>query len=153
MKVYEVMTSEVECIGTDATVDEAARKMRDLNVGVLPVMKHGHLAGVVTDRDLAIRVLAVPRDPAHTLVGDAMTAEVYWVYDDEDLDRAIEAMGVWKISRLMVKSRDGQLTGIVSAADIAALSTPERVADLMRVLGTAYWEKHLEKVAPKVRGR
>jgi CBS domain-containing protein len=127
--------------------------MRDFNVGVLPVVRQGIPIGVVTDRDLAVRVIAESRDPSKMHVGEAMTSEVFWVYEDEDLDRAIEAMGNWKISRLFVKSHDGKLSGIVSAADIAALSTPERVSDLMRVLGASYWEKHLETVAPAVRGR
>jgi len=148
MKIYDVMTPDLKTVQAGATAADAARKMKDFNVGILPVMESGEAIGVITDRDLAVRVLVQGGDIGQVLIRQIMTPDVLWMYEDEDLDDAIEVMGHRKISRLLVKDRNGRLSGIVSAADVAALSTPERVGDLMKVLGTSYWRKHLETVPP-----
>jgi CBS domain-containing protein len=120
--------------------------MRDLNVGILPVVEAGEAIGVVTDRDLVLRVMADGRETNEVPLWQVMTSDVLWMFEDEDLDEAIDAMAERKISRLLVKSRQGALIGIVSAADVAALCTPEQVGALMNALGTAYWQKHLEAI-------
>ena len=147
MKLYEAMTVDPQTISSEATAQDAAIMMRDHNVGILPVMENGNAIGVVTDRDLAIRALAGSSDPSHLPISQVMTPEVLWIYEDEYLDDAIEAMSDRKISRLLVKNRNGKLIGILSAADVATLSTRKRAGDLMRVLGGSYRHNHIASVA------
>lgn len=147
MKLHEAMTVNPQTISSDATAREAALLMKEHNVGILPVLESGRAIGVVTDRDLAIRALAVSSDPSHVPISEVMTPEILWMYEDEFLDDAIEAMSDKKISRLLVKSRSGEMVGILSAADVAALSTRKRAGDLMNVLGGSYRHNHISAVA------
>jgi CBS domain-containing protein len=119
MRVNEVMTSKPECVLADATLQEAAGKMKDLNVGVLPVCDNDRLVGMITDRDIATRATAAGRDPSAVHVRDAMTPEVTYVFDDQDASEAAKLMGEKQIRRLPVLNRDKRLVGIVSLGDLA----------------------------------
>ena len=147
MKLHEAMTVDPQTISSEATAHDAAIMMRDHNVGILPVMENDNAIGVVTDRDLAIRALAGSRDPSHVPISQVMTPEIFWMFEDEYLDDAIEAMSDRKISRLLVKNRNGKLIGILSAADVATLSTRKRAGDLMSVLGGSYRHNHIASAA------
>ena len=117
--VRDLMTPSVEMIAPDATVAEAARKMRDLNVGSLPVVDGERLMGVVTDRDLSIRSTAEGHDPNASKVRQVMSPEVTWVFEDEPADMAASMMRQRQIRRLPVLDRNDKLVGIVALADIA----------------------------------
>jgi CBS domain-containing protein len=119
MKVHEIMTREVEVIHPDATLAEAAEKMRDLNVGPLPVSDGTTVLGMVTDRDITIRGTATGRDPSTTKVRDVMTPDVVYVFEDDDVKDAAKTMAEKQIRRVVVLNRDKRLTGIVAMADIA----------------------------------
>jgi CBS domain-containing protein len=86
--VKEVMTRGAECIGPDAALQDAARKMRDLDVGVLPVCDRDRLAGMLTDRDIIIRAVANGSDPCTLRVQDAMSFGVSWCFEEDDLQEA-----------------------------------------------------------------
>jgi CBS domain-containing protein len=125
MRLKDVMTRHVQDIAPEATLREAAEKMRSLDVGALPVCDAGQLVGVITDRDIAVRAVADGRDPNRTSVRDAMTGQVCYCYDDEDVRRAVELMEARQIRRLPVYDRAQRLCGIVSLGDIATRGRDE----------------------------
>lgn len=118
MQLKEIMTREVEVIHPDATIQEAAEKMKSLDVGSLPVCDGERLQGMVTDRDITIRATAQGRDPK-TRVRDAMTEEVFYAFDDQPIEEAAQIMEKAQIRRLPIINRDKRLVGIVSLADLA----------------------------------
>jgi len=117
--VRDVMTSNVETVTPDTKVMDVARRMRDLDIGSLPVTDGRRLMGMVTDRDLTIRAAAVGKDPSSTSVRDVMSPEVAWVFDHEPAERAASVMRQRQIRRLPVLDRTDQLGGVVALADIA----------------------------------
>ncbi|HSR54968.1 MAG TPA: CBS domain-containing protein [Alphaproteobacteria bacterium] len=119
MKVQDVMTRDVQVIKSSMLVSEAALLMRDGDYGVLPVVKDGLLAGMVTDRDIAIRAVAAGKQPTETRVEDIMSEGVSWAYEDEDAEIAARRMQDRQIRRLPVIDREKHLTGIVSIGDFA----------------------------------
>ncbi|MBX6315990.1 MAG: CBS domain-containing protein [Isosphaeraceae bacterium] len=122
MKIKDIMTPGVECVSPDDTIQEAARKMRDLDVGPMPVCDHDRLAGMITDRDITIRAVAEGRDPSSTKVREVMTEGVVYCFEDEDLEAAARTMQDQQIRRVLVLNRDKRLVGIVSLGDLATES-------------------------------
>ena len=102
MKVSEAMTREVEIIDPNAAVGEAARRMRDDNVGALPVGENDRLIGIVTDRDIVVRGVADNRLGGTTAVRDVMSEHVYYCFDDDDLEQAAKIMAEHQVRRLPV---------------------------------------------------
>jgi CBS domain-containing protein len=119
MKVSEAMTRDVEIAKPDDSVEHAARLMAQIDAGALPVGEGDRLVGMITDRDIAVRVAALGKDPRHTKVRDAMTAEVQYCFDDEDVAQVTQRMGELKLRRLPVMNRDKRLVGLVSLGDLA----------------------------------
>jgi len=128
MQVKDVMTRGVECVAPDATLQDAARKMKDLDVGPLPVCDNDRLAGMLTDRDIAVRAVADGRDPKTTRVRDVMSPGVTWVFEDDDVKDAARLMREKQLRRLVVLNRDKRLAGIVSLGDLAVETRDERLA-------------------------
>ncbi len=118
MKVGEVMTRGVELASPDDTIQQAASRMAELDTGVLPVGEGDRLVGMLTDRDIAVRAVAQGRGP-DTKVREAMTPDVRYCLEDDDLDDAVRGMGEQKVRRLPVLGRDKRLVGIVSLGDVA----------------------------------
>ncbi len=119
MKISEIMTPDARCIGPDASLTAAAGMMRDLNVGALPICDHDRLAGMITDRDLAIRAVAEARDPQGTPVRAVMSPEVVYAFEDQDVEDVARIMEVKQIRRLPVLNRGKRLVGMVSLGDMA----------------------------------
>ena len=119
LRIKDVMTPQAEVISPDATTEDAAALMKTLDIGVLPVCDEEGLVGVLTDRDLVVRVLAVTRDPKAMLVGEAMTPSVVYCFDDDDVEHAAAVMAGQQIRRLPVLDKNRKLVGIVSVGDIA----------------------------------
>lgn len=119
-RVGDVMSRGVRVASPEDTVQQAARMMRDENIGALPVGENDRLIGMVTDRDMATRLVAEGRDPANTRVREVMTPGVRYVFEDEDLQHAAETMSDQHVGRLPVVSREKRLVGIVSLNDLAA---------------------------------
>jgi CBS domain-containing protein len=127
MQVKEVMTRGVECVGPDATLQEAARKMKDLDVGPLPICDNDRLAGMVTDRDITVRAVAEGKDPRNTRVREVMTPGINYVFE-EDVAHAAQLMKDKQVRRLVVLNRDKRLVGIVSLGDLAVETGDEHLA-------------------------
>ena len=128
MQVHDVMTRGVECVSPSATLQEAAQKMRDLDVGPLPVCDKDQLAGVLTDRDIAVRAVAEGLDPRSTPVRDILVPHLVYCYEDQDVREAARLMEENQVRRLLVLSRDKRLVGIVSLGDLAVEAGDERLA-------------------------
>lgn len=119
MQVKELMTHDVEVVRPDTPLREAAEKMRSLNVGVMPVCDGRKLRGMLTDRDITVRATALGRDPNNTTVGDTMTPDVSFCYEDQDVREAAELMQQLQIRRIPIVNRQKELVGIVSLGDLA----------------------------------
>ena len=129
MKVSEIMSTPIEEIMDKDTVIRAARKMRDLDVGVLPVKSEGNvLAGILTDRDIVIRAIAEELDPEKTLVSDIMTSGVISCPADQTADDAAAMMADAKVRRLVVVDEEDNVVGIISLGDVAVKGTGRETA-------------------------
>jgi CBS domain-containing protein len=128
MKLKDAMTSQVQVVRPDASIQEAAEKMRSLDVGALPVCDGPRLIGMITDRDITIRATAQACDPEATLVRDILSPELVYAFEDQDLEEAEQLMQEKQIRRLPVLSRDQQLVGIVALADVVAEAGKKDVA-------------------------
>jgi CBS domain-containing protein len=128
MQLREVMTKKIENIAPQASLAEAAQRMKSLDVGALPVCEGDSLIGILTDRDITIRAVAAGCDPNVTPVWQAMTREVCWCRDDEDVKRAAEIMEEKQIRRLMVCDGDQHPVGIVSLGDLATRTHDQKMS-------------------------
>lgn len=122
MLVREIMTRNAATVDGEETLQAAARKMKELGVGALPVLQEGELAGMVTDRDITVRCAASGADPRSTLVRDAMTSQVIACAEDDDVEDAARAMEESAVRRIMVLDDEGDLSGILSVEDLAEAS-------------------------------
>ena len=119
MKIKDVMTRGVECVRPETTLQEAAAKMKSLNVGPLPVCEGDRPIGIVTDRDIVVRAIAEGRDPRTTPIREVMTSGVVSVQETDDVKDAARLMKERQIRRVVVVSNDKRVVGIVSLGDIA----------------------------------
>jgi CBS domain-containing protein len=132
MSCEEIMRKEVECCSPRDTVEDAAIKMRDEDIGFLPVCDQSKKAlGTLTDRDIVIRVIAEGK-PADTLVEEAMTREVVACRPEDDLSEAERLMARHHISRIMVADESDRLVGVLSLSDIAQHDRSEAAVDTFR---------------------
>ena len=116
MKVQQIMTRDVECIQPDRTLQEAASRMKALDVGALPVCGNNRLEGMITDRDIVVRAVAEGRDPRQEKVGEAMTRELACCAEDQEVEEA------------------APLTAPVVAAASASMSAPGSLPSVPVVL-------------------
>jgi len=119
MKINEAMTRNPTYITPDTPLIETARRMRDLDVGMLPVGDGVTLKGMITDRDIAIRVVAEGVDLKSARAADAMTGKVLYAFEDQNVDEAVEMMREQQVRRLIIIDRDKQMVGILALADVA----------------------------------
>jgi CBS domain-containing protein len=119
MELRDIMTRNVEVVRGDASLKEAATKMKTIDVGFIPVCDGDRLKGILTDRDITIRATADGRDPTKTKVADVMSTAIAYCLEDQELDEAVSLMEARQIRRLPVLNLDKQLVGIVSLGDIA----------------------------------
>ncbi|HEY8261737.1 MAG TPA: CBS domain-containing protein [Methylosinus sp.] len=118
MKIKDIMTTEVCLVDPNQTIGEAAKRMADLDVGVLPVGENDRLVGMISDRDIALRAIGAGRG-AETKVRDIMTSDVKYCYEDREVEEVAENMAQQQLRRMPVLDRGKRLVGIVSLADIA----------------------------------
>jgi CBS domain-containing protein len=129
--IREVMTSNPRTVEADKPVAEAAKLMRDEDVGLAPVVEGDRLVGTLTDRDIAIRVVAEGKDPASTPVREVASTEVVTVSPEQDLDEATRLMAQHQVRRVPVVEEDGRLVGVVAQADVARQSDEQQTGELV----------------------
>ncbi|MFY0529817.1 CBS domain-containing protein [Archangium gephyra] len=117
--IQDVMTRGVEVVGPNATLMQVAEKMRRFNVGPLPVCDGDRLLGVVTDRDLVVRGIAMGHDPHTSTVSSVMTEDVEFIHLEASLEEAADLMKEKQIRRLLVVDGHKHLVGILSLGDLA----------------------------------
>ncbi|KUH40351.1 MULTISPECIES: CBS domain-containing protein [Streptomyces] len=132
----EIMTEGAECVGENESVLDAARKMTDLGVGALPICgADDKLKGMLTDRDIVVKVLGAGKDPASCKAGELAQGEVVTIGADDDADEILRTMTSHKVRRLPVI--DGhELVGMVAQADVARALPEPKVGDLLEALST-----------------
>ena len=119
MKVKDIMSKNVVTIGADAPVADAAKKMKDANVGSVVVLDKNAVKGIVTDRKIVTNVIAENKDPAREKVGNVTSAKLVTCNEDADVHEAAMTLGKNKIRRCPVINERKELVGVVSVADVA----------------------------------
>ena len=117
--IRELMSDNPCSIDADKSVAYAAKMMRDEDVGLAPIVEGNRLVGTLTDRDIAIRVVAEGRDPESTTAREVASTDVITVDPQQELDEALRLMAQHQVRRLPVIEEDGRLVGIVAQADVA----------------------------------
>jgi len=133
MQLRAIMTPEVEVIDPEVTLQQAAAKMRRLNIGSLPVCEGERLIGMLTDRDITVRAVAERSDPTTTTIREAMTPDIAYCFDDQEVQDAVQIMERYQIRRLPILTRDKRLVGMVSLGDLAVSSdTPTQAGEALK---------------------
>jgi CBS domain-containing protein len=127
MRIAAVMTRGAECTRPDATLEEAAQRMKSLDVGSLPVCDNDRIVGIITDRDITIRAVADGKDPRSCTVRDAMTPHIFCCNEDEDVEAVAQLMKDKQVRRVPVLDGNKRLVGIVSLGDLAIEIHNERL--------------------------
>ena len=128
MRLRDVMTARIEDIPADATLMQAAEKMKLLDIGALPVRENDRLVGMITDRDIAVRAVAEGRDPQKMPVREAMSRDICFCYEDESVESAAKLMEEKQIRRLAVFDRSQRPIGMVSLGDLAVRNHDDRLS-------------------------
>jgi CBS domain-containing protein len=133
----DVMTGGAECIGENDTIADAAKRLAELDVGALPICgEDNRLKGMLTDRDIVLKVVAQGKDPSATRAGELAEGKPVTIGADDSIDEALQTMARHKVRRLPVI--DGHdLIGIVSQADLARHVDEEKVGDLVEAISAA----------------
>jgi CBS domain-containing protein len=129
------MSQPVDVINPNTTSREAARRMRDENIGSLPVGENDQLIGMVTDRDIVARAVAENSLPSNTAVRTVMSEGIYYCFEDDTLEEAARIMAEHQVRRLPDLNRNQQLVGIIAVADIAR--TGDREAEDTAIEGVS----------------
>ena len=125
MRVHQVMTEKVSFVDPDMRIPEIARRMRDEDIGSLPVAEDERLVGIVTDRDIVVRAVAEGQDARETTARQIMSAKILYCFEDDSIEDALRNMGDNQVRRLPVISRDKRLVGVVSLGDLSKAAQDE----------------------------
>jgi CBS domain-containing protein len=137
-KISEVMTARPRAVAPQTSIREVARLMESEDVGSLPVVEDGaRLVGVVTDRDIAIRVVAAGLDPEATSVGEIASRDLVTLSPEDSLDDALTLMAREQVRRLPIVVREDELVGVVSQADVAHSAKEKDVGEVVEAISRA----------------
>jgi CBS domain-containing protein len=129
--IREVMTSNPCSIDADKSVAYAAKMMKEEDVGFAPIVEGDRLIGTVTDRDIAVKVVAEGRDPESTRAREIASTDLVTVDPQQDLDEALRLMAKNQVRRLPVVEEDGRLVGVVAQKDVAKEATAEQTGKVV----------------------
>ena len=129
--VRDAMTTNPCTIDADKDVAYAAKMMKDENVGVAPIVEGEKLVGVLTDRDIAVKVVAEGKDPQSTKARDIASKDVITIDPQQDLDEALRMMATHQVRRLPVVEEDGKIVGILAQADVALQSDDAKTGEVV----------------------
>ncbi|HEY5158580.1 MAG TPA: CBS domain-containing protein [Anaerolineales bacterium] len=140
-KCDEVMTKKPVCCLPNDTVAKAAQLMKRENIGSIPVIENDltkKLVGIVTDRDLTLKIVAEGRDAKSTKVEAVMTRKVVTCHAEDDLQKALDAMSGHQLRRIPVVDNDNKILGIIAQADVATrVNQPEKTAEMVKQISQA----------------
>src|SRR5919107_4833536 len=129
--IRDVMTSNPCTIDADKDIVYAAKMLKDENVGVAPIVEGDQLIGVLTDRDIAIKVVAEGKDPQTTKVRDVASKDTVTIDPQQDLEEAVRLMAQHQVRRLPVVEEDGKIVGILAQADVALQSKDSQTGEVV----------------------
>ena len=130
-KISDAMTSNPCAIEADKSVQYAAKMMRDEDVGFAPIIENGRMVGALTDRDIAVKVVAEGRDPRTTIVLDVASKALVTVEPDENLDEALKLMAQHQLRRIPVVEKGTRLVGVVAQADVAREARAKKAGEVV----------------------
>src|SRR5213592_1019757 len=134
-KIVEVMTERPRAVTREASVREAARLMDEEDIGSLPVVEEGaRLVGIVTDRDVAVRVVGRGLDPDATRVSEVASMDLVALTPEHDLDEALQLMAHEQVRRLPIVVRENELVGMLAQADIARASKEKSTGEVIEAI-------------------
>jgi CBS domain-containing protein len=128
--IADIMTRDVQTVSPQDTIQRAAQLMDELNVGAIPVLDGDKLVGMITDRDITVRSVAIGQNPVSTKVADVMSTDVRTCTEDQSVDEVLDTMGDVQIRRIPVLDAQSKVVGIVSLGDVATSNS----ADVDRAL-------------------
>lgn len=131
MRISECMSRDVCLARPSDTIEQIAKMMANIDCGCVPVQENDRLAGMITDRDIAIRAIAEGKGP-DTLASEVMSRDVKYCYEDDDVDDVLRNMGDIKLRRLPVLNREKRLVGIVSLSDLATGNERPRAGEALQ---------------------
>jgi CBS domain-containing protein len=134
MKVKEAMHKGVEWVSPDTPVKTLASKMREYDIGVIPIGENDRLIGMVTDRDIAVRGLPDGRDLSELTARDVMTAEVIYCRETDDIDDAVQVMEDRRVRRLPVLDANKRMVGMLSLGDVSHAASQKIAAELTKAV-------------------
>ena len=137
MRVADAMTSGVRIAEPNETLPHAAKKMRTQNIGALPVVEDGKLVGMVTDRDIVIRVVGANKDAAAVKVEEIMSDECFWCSESEALEDAVRIMEQNKVRRLPVMNDANEIVGMLSLEDVAVHAPASLTGEVLKAVAIA----------------
>ncbi len=129
--IRDLMTKNPCAIDADKPVAHAAKMMRDEDVGLAPIVEGQKLIGTLTDRDIAIRVVAEGKDPQSTTVREVATTRLVTIDPEQNLDEALRLMAQNQVRRLPVVEEDGKLAGVVAQADVARHASEQQTGEVV----------------------
>lgn len=132
MRMRDLLARDLVAVDADASIHEIADKMRTQDVGFVPVLSNKRVVGVVTDRDLVLRVLAPLSEPAMITAWDVMSRDPICIDEEATLDRAVEVMRDKRVRRLVVVQHDGTPLGVASLSDLSRYS--EKALEVQRLI-------------------
>ena len=127
MKLKDLMSRDVQVIDANATIMEAAERMRKGNFGMMPVGENDRMIGAISDRDIAIRAIAGGKESS-TKVREVMSERIVWAYEEDSVNDAAKLMSTHQIRRLPIVNAEKRLVGIVALGDVAVESADVEVA-------------------------
>jgi CBS domain-containing protein len=131
LKIKECMSRDVDIVNPADSIRHAAELMARDDIGAVPVGENDRLVGMITDRDIAVRAVARGKHPDQTKVGEVMTQDIKYCFEDEAVDRAADSMAEQQIRRLPVVNREKRLVGIISLGDIATQHKPQKAGEAL----------------------
>lgn len=134
MLVKDAMTKGIRIAEPDEKLPHAAKKMRTQNIGALPVIENRTLIGMLTDRDIAIRVVGDNKAPADVYVRDIMSEECYWCAENEDLEDAVRIMEQNQVRRLPVMNEKKEIVGMLSLEDVALHAPASLTGEVLKAV-------------------
>ena len=137
MQAKELMTGKVQCIAPDTKIPDAAKQMKALDVGFLPVCENDRLIGALTDRDIVLRAIADGKDVKKCKARDVMTDDVFWCYDDQTADEVADYMAEKEVRRVLILNRDKRLVGVISIGDLAKRGEEQITGETIKDIAAA----------------
>jgi CBS domain-containing protein len=132
MLIKEVMTKQVSSVRPTTPIKQVARTLREDDIGAAPVVENERLIGMVTDRDIVMRIVAEGLHPDVATAREAMSPRILYCFDDQSVEEVLDNMGTNQVRRLPVINRDKQLVGVVSLGDLALAAKRKAAGDALQ---------------------